>query len=118
MSKSQRDPLKRYIAEQQQRSGLDDRDLFGRSILIDKVFLDKTSHPRPEDLGYPLLGLGIGILLLDVIFSVQVIWAHKFDFEVLLPLVAFGAFGLILLIGGIVMLPKHRQKKIHHKNKK
>ncbi len=109
MSKSHRDQLAEYIEDQKYARG---------RIGIGEVLADETAHRRPEDLGYPLLGLGVGILLLDAIFSIQVIWARKFDFEIVLPLIAFGAFGLILLISGIVMLPKHRQKKIHHKNNK
>ena len=103
-----KDPLADYIARQ-------NRSSYGINGIGERL-ADETTHRKLDDLGYPFLALGLILVGLDVIFTLDVLREQQFTYNTLLPLIVFGAFGIILLVSGLTMLPKARKKQSKHKH--
>ena len=112
MIRKQQDPLAQYIAGQQTSPfGPHGPALFGKiNQEIGDRLADETAHRTINDLGYPFLALGLILVGLDVLREQQ------FTYNTLLPLIVFGAFGIILLVSGLTMLPRARKKQSKHKH--
>ncbi len=82
-----------------------------------EALADLAAHRRPEDVGHLLISIGSIIALINLIFALVVILTHGFEINALLPLVAIGSFGLLIVMLGVVLLRRIEKLKMLRRHK-